>query len=494
MSEQITATKDTGAKRLSPQFWLATALVLCYVVVGMLYAVETPTWQVPDEPAHYNYVRGLAEERRLPVMESGDYDQSYLQRLTSEKFPSELSIVTLEYEDHQPPLYYLIATPIYWISGGSVVALRSFSVLLGGVGVVMVLLILREFYPQRPWLALLGAGVVAFIPQYVAITAGVNNDALLLPLFWFWLWLALRYLRGETPAWLLGLLMGALLLTKTTGYGALPLALLAILLRYRREGQPLQWAFREALKIFLPALALGGIWWLRNVMVYGWPDILGLMRHNAVVEGQPRTADWIAREGFFPFITGALRTTFRSFWGQFGWMGVVLDTRIYNALAILTGLIFWGGGWRLVEALRQGLEPRQRAGLILLSTAATLTLAMFAGYNLTFVQHQGRYIFPALPVFALAAALGLDRLREKKLAVGTVLFIFAALVLMGIAGLILGDLPLWSMALVGAAMVLLPAAAFLPARWQPLVGALIVVALLALDVWCLYGFIVPMLS
>ncbi len=475
------------------RLWPAAAILAVFVIVGTLYAVYTPAWQAPDEPAHYNYIRALAEGRGFPVMAPGDYDQVYLSRLTAEGFPPALSVATLEYEDHQPPLYYLLATPVYWLSGGSVVALRLFSLLLGGVGVVMVMAILREFWPERPGLAWLGGGIVAFIPQFTAMMAAINNDALTLALLWLWLWLALRYLRGQTAAWMLGGVLGLLLLTKSTGYGAIVLAVLAIALRGRRTGQSLRWSAREVLVVLGPALILGALWWVRNIAVYDWPDVMGLIRHDNVVVGQPRTADWIARDGLFPFLGGALRTTFRSFWGQFGWMGVVLDGRIYLGLAIFTVIGVWGAAWRLATGLRAGLEARQRDGLLLLGTSALITLGLFAGYNLTFVQHQGRYLFPALPLVGLAAAAGLDRLLDRKLAVSTALLMLLALIIVGVVGWLAGDLPFWSMALFGAAMIALPVAAFIPQTWRGLLIAGLLLALVALDVWCLFGFIVPIL-
>jgi 4-amino-4-deoxy-L-arabinose transferase-like glycosyltransferase len=474
--------------------WPALVILIVYLTVGTLYAVNTPRWQAPDEPAHYNYVRALAEEHRLPVMEMGDYDQAYISRLTSEGFPPALSVAPLRYEDHQPPLYYLLATPIYWAFDGALVALRLFSLLLGGAGVAMVMLILREFWVDRPGLAWLGGGLVAFTPQFVAMTASVNNDALTLALLWLWLWLALRFLRHRTSPCALGGVLGALLLTKTTGYGALLLAVLAVAIRTRREGQPLRWAARQLGAILLPALLLGGLWWLRNALVYGWPDVLGLMQHAAVVQGQPRTAAGIAQSGLLPFLLDAVRTTFRSFWGQFGWMGVVVDARIYQGLAIFSGVVVWGATWRLATALNEGMDARQRDGLILLGTSALITLAMFLGYNLTFVQHQGRYLFPALPILALGAALGLEQLLERRLAVGTALLLLIALITLGVVGLVRGDLPLWPMAMVGATMVALPAAAFVPERWHPVLAAGLLAAFVALDLWCLFGFIVPILA
>ena len=41
---------------------LLVITVAAYIVIAILYAALTPTWQVPDEPAHYNYVRALAED------------------------------------------------------------------------------------------------------------------------------------------------------------------------------------------------------------------------------------------------------------------------------------------------------------------------------------------------------------------------------------------------------------------------------------------------
>ena len=476
------------------QNWPAVAIIAVFFIVGALYVVNTPTWQVPDEPAHYNYIRSFAEGDGFPVMEPGDYDQAYLSRLTSEGFPPVLPVESLEYEDHQPPLYYMLATPVYWLAGGSVVALRMFSLLLGSVAVAMLMLILREFWPDRPGVAWLGGGIVAFIPQFVAMMAAVNNDALILALLWLWIWLALRYLPGNTSAWVLGGVLGALLITKSTGYGALALAVVVVALRARREGQLFRWTIREMASLVLPALALGALWWGRNAIVYGWPDVMGLIRHDAVVVGQPRTVDWITRDGLFPYLDGAAQTTFRSFWGQFGWMGVVLDSRIYRGLAIFSGLIVWGAVWWLVVVLRQGLEARQRDTLILLGTSSLITIAMFVWYNVTFVQHQGRYLFPALPIVAVAAARGLEQLLDHKLAVSTALLLLMVVMVTGVVGVIVGNLPLWSMFLVCVPAILLPAAAFVPPRWRSLFGAGLLAALAALDVLCLFGFIVPLLT
>ncbi len=51
---------------------LAGILAVYFVLAG-LFAVNTPAWQAPDEPAHYNYVAYVAEQGGFPVLHFGDY-------------------------------------------------------------------------------------------------------------------------------------------------------------------------------------------------------------------------------------------------------------------------------------------------------------------------------------------------------------------------------------------------------------------------------------
>src|SRR5262245_34403542 len=95
---------------------LLTLIVATYLVIAALYAVRTPLWQVPDEPAHYNYVRQIATSGCCPVIQAGDWDNTYLEQIKAARFDPAIvgdRLSTVQYEDHQPPLYYLLATPLY---------------------------------------------------------------------------------------------------------------------------------------------------------------------------------------------------------------------------------------------------------------------------------------------------------------------------------------------------------------------------------------------
>ncbi|MCA9972607.1 MAG: DUF2142 domain-containing protein [Anaerolineales bacterium] len=384
--------------------WL---ILLLYAGLGSLFAVYTPDWQAPDEPAHYNYVRQLANGR-LPVMAPGDYDQDYIVEVVFESgFDPRYAIEPLSYEDWQPPLYYLLLTPVFWLTGGSLLALRLASLLLGAGVVALAYGAARQLAPGRDWLAGGTAVFVALLPQHLSILAAVNNDALAELLIAAMLVLLLgidgwRTARDHRRALLLGVLLGLGFLTKATVYPMAGVIGVALLLRYRRDWRDL---LRVALWVSVPALLLGALWWGRNAAVYGGLDVLGKAAHDAVVVGQPRTAALVAEVGAAEAARQFAQTTFRSFWGQFGWMTVPMLNPgwLYPLLGLFTAVALLG----LPLAWRQRLAAAGRG-----QTAVLLALVVFVAgvhlfYNLTYVQHQGRYLFPALVPIGLGVAAGL---------------------------------------------------------------------------------------
>jgi hypothetical protein len=144
------------------------------------------------------------------------------------------------------------------------------------------------------------------------------------------------------------------------------------------------------------------------MVTYGGLDPLGLAAHDLVVVGQPRTADWIAADGLGQTLTRGLVYTFESFWGVFGWLGVFLAPWAYLLLAGATVAALVGLIVRAVRCRRGGSATTGNAAV--LGLAIALTAGGFLAYNLAFVQHQGRYLFPALVPIALAFSAGFHEL------------------------------------------------------------------------------------
>jgi 4-amino-4-deoxy-L-arabinose transferase-like glycosyltransferase len=457
--------------------------------------VLTPRWQAPDEPAHYNYIAHIARQLALPVLQMGDYDQSRLDRLLASRFAPQFSTSDMRYESYQPPLYYLVATPVFWLTGGSLLALRLFGVLLGIGTIGLLYLCLELVFPGKTLIPLGAAAFTALLPMHIAMAAAVNNDGLaelllMAAMLVLLRWMRVRFYAGDAVGRLqrrdtrrarhhlvmLGFLIGLGLLTKIYAYLLLPIAVLVVIvvswLRPRVERATLEAvhlapARRSLLQglhwagwVVAPAVLLALPIWVRNLLLYGPWDFLGLAWHDRVVVGQPRTGDWIADYGWVAYGERAFGFTFKSFWGVFGWMSVFLDDRIYTALLLFTGVVFLGVLWATVRFISGGpdtdMDVFQLSVLILFGLMLLAVGVSYLAYNLKFVQHQGRYFFWGLLPISTVVALGW---REVLQPLQGIITGFLALVLAGAMALsaaVTGSLDRWTLLSIGViALVLL---------------------------------------
>ncbi len=402
-----------------------TLILITYLVLGALYAVFTPRWQAPDEPAHFNYIRAIAETGALPVLQFGDYDHAYLEQIKAAKFPPSMPIDAIRYESYQPPLYYLAATPVYLAARGAgfdatVLALRLFSVALGALVLLTAFHIVRAIFPDDAWLALATVGAMATVPQHLAVSASISNDLAAELVLLLILWLAVARVQSRISnlqfSLLGGILFGAALLTKTTAYlpGMLLLALAEVVGNSQRS--TVSRRVMRLIVLFALAALIAAPMFVRGALTYGITDPLGIARHDAVVVGQPTTIEVLAQRGATRVIADFFVVTFKSFWAQFGWMGVLVSDRIYVALFLLCAVALLGFTFYVARLVRQRdtITPTQRASLGLLALLLIVAVADYIGYNFKFLQFQGRYLFPALISIAFILVVGLRELVARE--------------------------------------------------------------------------------
>ena len=379
-----------------------------------------------------------------------------LSELTSNRFidASAEQISTLQYENHHPPLYYVLAAPVFQLFSGEINALRFWSAFLG-LGIVLnAYRCGRILAPKQPSLAGYSALFVACLPQHLHLLSSINNDALAWLLISQSLYVTLRWLRNlplkrearitsalmflgavalfffstnETigmaltiiltgaiqlrlyqrqhplaDVWLFGTLIGLIFITKMTAFLMFPLVLLVIIL----QPTPQISRIRQMITSLIPALLIGAPWWLRNLSVYGFPDFFGLIQHDRVVIGQLRTLDHWQQLGWSTFLGDFFHTTYTSFWGQFGWMALPLRNWHLLYTLFLSAIALWGV-WCLFK--RPIHIPHSRV----LIAITGFTIVQFGWYNLSFVQWQGRYLYAALIPIAFTWACGLRSIQVK---------------------------------------------------------------------------------
>jgi hypothetical protein len=482
-------------------------IVILYLILGALYATATPPWQAPDEPAHYNYVKYIAEHGQLPELQPGDYPHEYLEEIKAARFSPDLSVDPIRYEFHQPPLYYLVSSIIYRINLGlfdlpMLLVLRGLSLLLGAAALRIGYNVVRAVYPQEPLLALGAVAFAATLPMHLTMTATVNNDVLTGLLLAYIAWKVFAMQPGDwTPRRSLGLgaLLGLAFLTKLQSYAAFGIVLFALAWdtwQARRGPSSLTWrrAIGCAGILLGTALVVASPWLLNNIAMYGLTDPLGLARHDAVVTGQLTTAQYLADHGALALARAFIQTTFQSFWGQFGWMGVVLPQRVYLALAVLSGLVIVGAIAYAVRVLRGGepLQPATRRGLVLLLVWGSLSVMGYLWWNTKYLQHQARYLFPALIPWGVAFTLGFREVLRRAFWPALALLGLAALATLGV-GLAMGDVKGFTLALLVVAAGVLAGARWLEQRRPGAPLALFYSGMAAFAILCLYVYVVPAL-
>lgn len=401
--------------------WPIAAIAALFAALGILYSVVTPIFEASDEFHHYPVVAHIASTGRLPVQQPG--------------------VATLwEQEGSQPPLYYAIGAGLTgWIDTSdlesvhqlnphakpgvpldadnknlivhtdaerapwhgtalAVHVIRLFSVALGTASVILIYALALTIWPERRWLATLAAGIAAFNPMFLFITASVNNDNLTTTLATWTLLLCARIIReGLTPQRTATLAVVAALgaLSKLSALTLYPtIGLVLILHGWRTK----RWREAVAAGVAVGAvwLALAGWWYARNLRLYS--ELFGTRTMVAVAGGrEPITLATLPGEWYGFWI---------AFWGLFGGVNVLMDPlvyRFYNALSWLAvaGLIWW---------MIRTVPARSREAMIIpavLAVQVAITFAGVARWTMATYASQGRLMFPVMGAVAALMALGL---------------------------------------------------------------------------------------
>jgi len=406
-------------------------ILLAYLSLGLAYGVILPPFENLDELEHFEVIRYVVDIGRLPVHGALDV-QDY----------------QMHQEVSQPPLYYLLSAGLVRLLGlhsadasnfwqvnprvacgleaphqydnravlrhdphreafpwqGALLTLhvlRMFSTCLQAVTVIATFALGRQLFPGRPAIPLLGAGVVAFNPQFLLVASGVNNDNLLTPLATVILWLTARAWQERRLDWsralLLGVLCGAAGLSKLSGWLTLaPCAALFGTL-WLQHAAPRPGLTVRALMIPITAFTVGSWWFWRNWQLYG--DVTALQPMLAIVGARGWDTPW---QGLLE--AGSM---FRSFWGQLPC--AFYPAGFYLFYAGLTGLsalgLLWG--WRKLRLIERYLL------IALAGWFAVITLSWLR-WNMMTPAPGGRLLFPALPAVALVMAAGLTQLWSPR--------------------------------------------------------------------------------
>ena len=358
-----------------------TLLLLFFVCNTMLWALIIPRGNGPDELAHIDYIEHLALHGTLPIFGTT---------------PQTTNPNALNPQAMQPPLYYLLATPIRLALGNQPVlvqlrGLRAFSVLIGAGTVALCYRLGRTLVPAQRSFALSVAALVACLPMFTLIGLAVL-------LCWA------RLLQGAQWPWLVatGILLGLGLLTK---FSILPVAavtgLLLLVLAWQAPTQRVQKLLGASALVGLPAILISGWSLLRNWQLYGDPTTLMIFeRFPNAYRGRPFSSVGSLWDMLFvgkPYFVGFWDGLIHGFWGIFDFYVIYLQQRLYLTLDLMLGIGLVGCFVAYIRARRQLLHDWRWT---FVGLSGVLAIAVFysnisRSYSVDY-QPQGRYLFPLL--------------------------------------------------------------------------------------------------
>ena len=369
-------------------------------------AARFPVWALVDEAAHYDYVQSVAEDGRIPVLDEDSVHREVL-AIDEGVYPAPSRVPAAErglfgrsYEGFQPPLAYLLATPVYAVPSDHEVklrALRGLGVVLLGVAAFLSWLLARRVVPDAP-LAAFSAALTFLLWPGVVVRAVTFSNAGLELVVGAALSLAMwRALAERSERWLVasGALAGAALLTKLTLLAFLPtLAVAAV--AFLRAGRVRAVAAAAA----LPALMIAP-WVALNLHNYGSPTGSGAVQELMDPVLNPSRRDYGAGDLAARHVSLLNAVLPDEWWVEF------LSTakrRLRDAFALLVLAL------PVLAAVRIPVAERRPALVVLLLPLVAGVLLMSVSLLVeNYDAFYGRYLYGALPGFGVLAALALRR-------------------------------------------------------------------------------------
>ncbi|MBX7166242.1 MAG: tetratricopeptide repeat protein [Pirellulales bacterium] len=381
-------------------------------------------WRIPaemgfDADDHLDYVRYVLDHGRLPLARDGA-------------------------EMHQPPLFYVTCAAIVAAAGHSLdtetglrVA-RHWPRALGLLHFALVFATLRQLFPGQTRPTVFGLLIALGLPVHLFIFQYVTNEAAVACASAAALYGAVRLLTAETAGWrsglLLGLGLGAAMLSKVTAIVLLPAVVAANVLRLILARR---WTFRDwGATVALPLVVCGAVsgWhYARNWWHFGTPlarqiDVAELDASQFWKDPGYRTSQDFLRFGsvlrapFFAGFQSVNDALYSTFWGdgRCGGRGAIerrtpWNYRLMSAgyLTCLIPAVFVLAGF-VATVVRFSRRPEPIDALLLLALACmALALAFECLVHAYITVTKAWYTMPVVVPFIALASRGVELVARR---------------------------------------------------------------------------------
>ncbi len=435
MNTAVESEENLTGQTAKQCWWLFLLLGLA-LIRGMIYAAVVPPWQAPDETGHFEYAWLIAHLGRLPTQEDLDphFEQemiaslyewhygAFLGRSLPGQMPARMELLPAytSVRSTRTVLAERFSLAYLWQALFllpfreqdlmlQLFVMRLSSVLLN-VGIVwLAFLTFGELFSDRPDLAVLATVIILFLPQHTFINGSVSDGTMAEAMGGLVLYSWVTLFRHGARAWrFLGIVLGTLLglWSKNTAVYLIPVDICLgawWLVRQRRR----PWTWRHLAYVCACIALLGA-----GLLIWSYSP-LG-QRASPWLKAFPAPSKWTWVDQRGMTFGQALLATYDSLWATFGWMSLPISARWYGAIALLSALALWG--WCAERRQEPQAQPRWSVGMMGGILVAALLVFLWIGLlsQPDYYQYQGRYLFPALIPFLFMLVGGLDRLLQLR--------------------------------------------------------------------------------
>jgi len=418
------------------------AIIVAFVGIGALHALQQPPFWATDETAHVGYAHDIAsadlpEIRRFPEVPV-EARQWQAERSTAKDIRYRAVWVS-----NHPPLHYIAVTPLIWFSNatgaadGGLILMRFANVAFAAIGVVFTFLLASEITRRNHRLALLAAALAALVPQGHAVFSQGLNDGLGFAAGTAVVWAGARCLHRVDA--LTRRDLAVLAATSVVAFGArastmlVAIAVVGVvaLRRGTRPAPSVRVRARRAVLIALaalgPAVVAFGWYYARNVMLYG--DI-GASQYLLDMFRRGRRGsllDMILRWSMWSNVyEGLMSPTTRRRIVPPGSAAITLVAAVGVVMAFVAGRV--GAAESTFTADRGRADESQQADeRSTFRWQVALGVVVVALIALTIAQHasgggnaHSRYTMPAIGVAAVLLVIGMERIWSRWAPLGLV--------------------------------------------------------------------------
>ena len=410
--------KLLGANESNGRLYLLIVLAV-YLLLSLLYLLAVPTGESPDEPGHLQCIEQVSILGQLPEIEPWPEGNVWwareniisgrmcyhmplyylaagsLQKLVATFVPESIDYsfppINQDFGSNAALFAHQSKTSFWRYSDPvHILALRLFSILLGGITVWASFALARRLLPRQPLIALLSGLLTAVWPQFVYLSRSLNNDGLATSLAVLILLVLLEVYRPNRFILAAFLAMLALITKLSVAF-----TLVTVLFVWGIEFWQSVSQRQQYIRVLTVCL---GIYAIGFLAIYLTPT---LWLHFNQGSGAFVNVSDAARE--WSYWQQVLELTASSGWVRFGWMNVAapqMHANIWWLVLLVTAVL------GIINILRFSPNKAIYLQVSILVMWLLLVGLSYLQINLNRLQPQFRFMLAAVPILTTFSAAG----------------------------------------------------------------------------------------